>query len=139
MDRKAVRTLAALVLTAAFAFSGCVSSSAKKGSWVATNPVSADIKYALQIAKDSLVLTATDTKDGSKVGNLKIQIKESDEKTGRMSGPILSSDGVYEDLKGTAFVRMQTVETATEGSILYLAVSDVSYEDFEIQLSYAKQ
>jgi hypothetical protein len=142
--RKAAKLFCGAVsILAIVAILGCVSSaSAGKvaGKWKAINPRSANLNYTLVAAKDSVTFSATNADDGAVIGTLKMKIKEANEKEGRLSGPISSSDGIYKALTGTGYVNYTYDDTSQKGlSVLYIALSASSYPDFSPQLAYVKQ
>jgi len=142
--RKAARLLiVAIPLFSVVALLGCVSSApATKlaGTWKAVNPRSENFTYTLVSGNGKLNLTAKNALDGSTVGTIKITIKTVDDKTGRISGPIQNSDGIYKDLTGTAFLNFAFDDTSQKGlSVLYLAISATSFPDYSPQLAFVRQ
>ncbi len=142
--KKAARLfLAALPIVAYVSLLACVGSPAATkvaGTWKAVNPRATNLSYTLVAAKDSISITAANSVDGSTIGTLKMKIKDIDEKTSRISGPIASSDGIYKSLTGTAVLNYQYDDTSQKGvTVLYVALSASSYPDFSPQLAFAKQ
>jgi hypothetical protein len=142
--RKAARLLiVALPLFQIVALLGCVSNAPAtkiSGTWIAVNPRSANFTYTLVSQKGELTLTAKNALDGGTVGSIKIAVKSSDDKTGRISGPIQSSNGIYKDLTGTAYLNIAFNDLSQKGpSVVYLAISATSFPDFSPQLAFVKQ
>jgi hypothetical protein len=143
MGKAAKLLIMAVPLLSIISFFGCVSSAPAtklSGTWKAVNPRAANLTYTLVSDKGSLTITAQNALDGSTIGTIKISVKATDDTTGRLSGPIQNSTGIYKDLTGTAYLNFSFADSGQKGlSVLYVALSATSFPDFTPQLAFVKQ